>query len=83
MAICGTRTILHHGKEVRQVLLQWSDSTPKNSTWEFFDDFRALYPVFHLEDKVVFQDVGNDTPLPISFEQSVEEPKAGDKEDLA
>ncbi|KAH9687361.1 hypothetical protein KPL70_014745 [Citrus sinensis] len=67
-AICATRTVLRHGKEVQQVLVQWSDSAPKNATWEDFFEFSRLYPDFHLEDKVIFQDPGNDTTVPISLE---------------
>ena len=53
-AICATRTVLRHGKEVQQVLVQWLASAPENATWEDFFEFSRLYPNFHLEDKVIF-----------------------------
>ncbi|KAL9420381.1 hypothetical protein AB3S75_038038 [Citrus x aurantiifolia] len=67
-AICATRTVLRHRKEVQQVLVQWLDSAPENATWEDFFEFSLLYPDFHLEDKVIFQAPRNDTTLPISLE---------------
>lgn len=45
-AICGTRTILRQGKEIRQVLVQWTESSPENSTWEDFFDFCRLHANF-------------------------------------
>ena len=41
-AICATRNILHQGKVCQQILVQWTDSPPEDSTWEFFHDFSLL-----------------------------------------
>jgi hypothetical protein len=35
-----------------QVLVQWSNSFPEDSTWESLSDMIAAYPELHLEDKV-------------------------------
>ncbi|KAL8091541.1 hypothetical protein AgCh_033970 [Apium graveolens] len=64
IVVCATRHILQQGKVVRQVLVQWSDSSPENATWESFAEFCQTYPDFHLEDKVVFEGITNDTTLP-------------------
>ncbi|XP_052297225.1 uncharacterized protein LOC127902358 [Citrus sinensis] len=50
-AICATQIVLQQGKPTPQVLVQWTDNSPENSSWENFDAFCTLYPAFHLEDK--------------------------------
>ncbi|RVX04915.1 Retrovirus-related Pol polyprotein from transposon 297 [Vitis vinifera] len=40
VAICAVRTILRQGKEVQQILVQWTASDRENATWE---DFVAFY----------------------------------------
>ncbi|RVW71121.1 Transposon Tf2-12 polyprotein [Vitis vinifera] len=57
-AICAVRTILRQGKEVQQILVQWTASDPENATWEDFVVFCRLYPDYHLEDKVDFMEWG-------------------------
>ena len=47
-AICATRTVLRHGKEVQQVLVHWSDSAPENATLQDFLSFRATILIFTL-----------------------------------
>ncbi|KAH9667504.1 hypothetical protein KPL70_021062 [Citrus sinensis] len=69
IAVCAERKILRQGKEIPQILVQWSDSSPENSTWEDFEEFCKLYPALHLEDKVSFQGMGNDTTWPIVVNQ--------------
>ncbi|KAH9750407.1 hypothetical protein KPL71_013871 [Citrus sinensis] len=69
IAVCAERKILRQGKETPQILVQWSDSSPENSSWEDFEEFRKLYPALHLEDKVSFQGMGNDTTWPIVVNQ--------------
>ncbi|KAH9765933.1 Integrase catalytic domain-containing protein [Citrus sinensis] len=64
-AVCAIQTVLKQGKQCRQVLVQWQDNSPENSTWEEFETFCKLYPDFHLEDKVSFEDGGNDTTFHI------------------
>ena len=44
---------------VRQVLVQWKDESAASASWEDFDDFRARFPAFQLEDELVF-DGGRD-----------------------
>jgi hypothetical protein len=44
---------------VRQVLVHWSGEPASSATWEEFDDFRARFPAFQLEDELVF-DEGRD-----------------------
>jgi hypothetical protein len=39
---------------VRQVLVQWKDEPAASASWEDFDDFRARFPAFQLEDELVF-----------------------------
>ncbi|GJY76380.1 hypothetical protein Tco_0481496 [Tanacetum coccineum] len=48
----------------RQVLVQWSISSPEEATWEWLSEFKIAYPSYHLEDKVIFEGEGNDTPEP-------------------
>ncbi|KAH9685790.1 hypothetical protein KPL70_014094 [Citrus sinensis] len=68
-SVCAIRTVLKQGKQCRQVLVQWQDNSPENSTWEEFETFCKLYPDFHLEDKVSFEDGGNDTTFHIHSDQ--------------
>ncbi|KAL9432564.1 hypothetical protein AB3S75_027572 [Citrus x aurantiifolia] len=60
--------MLQQGKLVPQVLVQWTDSSPENATWENFGTFCQQYPAFNLEDKVSFQEGENDTGLPIELD---------------
>ncbi|VFQ64783.1 unnamed protein product [Cuscuta campestris] len=57
--IHATRTILRDGKQVQQGLVEWSDGTLDDATWEPLDHLRSKFPQLHLEDKVVLDDVGN------------------------
>ncbi|GKC80760.1 ty3-gypsy retrotransposon protein [Tanacetum coccineum] len=54
LAICDTRVVLRKGIPTRQVLVQWSRSSPKEATWEWLFEFKTTYPSYHLEDKVIF-----------------------------
>jgi hypothetical protein len=44
---------------VRQVLVHWSGEPASSATWEEFDDSRAQFPAFQLEDELAF-DEGRD-----------------------
>jgi hypothetical protein len=44
---------------VRQVLVRWRGEPATSATWEDFDDFKARFPAFQLEDELVF-DEGRD-----------------------
>ncbi|GKC08357.1 ty3-gypsy retrotransposon protein [Tanacetum coccineum] len=61
LSICGVRSVLSRGKPTTQVLVQWTNSSPENATWEGLREFKLAYPDFHLEDKVLFEEEGNDT----------------------
>ncbi|KAJ9542331.1 hypothetical protein OSB04_028837 [Centaurea solstitialis] len=61
LSICGVRSVLSRGKPSTQVLVQWTNSSPENATWEGLREFQLAYPDFHLEDKVLFEAKGNDT----------------------
>ncbi|GKC89011.1 ty3-gypsy retrotransposon protein [Tanacetum coccineum] len=61
VAICGTRVILHKGESVQQVLVQWAGRSPDDATWEGLSEFQKAYPNYDLEDKVSFEERGNDT----------------------
>jgi hypothetical protein len=51
---------------VRQVLVHWSGEPASSATWEEFDDFRARFPAFQLEDELVF-DEGRDVMYECSY----------------
>ncbi|GJS16374.1 ty3-gypsy retrotransposon protein [Tanacetum coccineum] len=36
--------------------------SPEEATWEFVSKFQAAYPAYDLEDKVIYEEEGNDTP---------------------
>ncbi|KAI3756928.1 hypothetical protein L6452_04460 [Arctium lappa] len=61
LSICGVRSVLSRGKPTTQVLVQWTNSSPENATWEGLREFQLAYPDFHLEDKVLIEEEGNDT----------------------
>jgi hypothetical protein len=44
---------------VRQVLVEWRDEPAASATWEDFDDFRAQFPAFQLEDELDFEGGGD------------------------
>jgi hypothetical protein len=46
-------------RAVRHVLVHWRGGPATSATWEEFDDFRAQFPAFQLEDELVF-DEGRD-----------------------
>ena len=45
------------------MLVQWTGRSPEEATWEWVTGFQVAYPAHNLEDKVVFEDGGNDTPI--------------------
>ncbi|XP_074351847.1 uncharacterized protein LOC141690994 [Apium graveolens] len=61
VAICATRRVLVQGVPQEQVLVQWEDCALENATWESRNQFAKFYPDFYLADKVIPQDVENDT----------------------
>ncbi|CAA0838264.1 Unknown protein [Striga hermonthica] len=65
LAVCARRAILRRGHIVPQVLVQWTSSTPEDSTWEDWDEFHKAYPTVNLEDKVDSQEENDDTAQPV------------------
>ncbi|GJR88694.1 ty3-gypsy retrotransposon protein [Tanacetum coccineum] len=63
VGVYDSRMVLQNGKYERQVLVQWAGRSPEEETWEWLTDFQSAYPTCNLEDKVVFKDGGNVTPL--------------------
>ncbi|PWA58030.1 hypothetical protein CTI12_AA406450 [Artemisia annua] len=61
--VCDSRMVLQNGKLEQQVLIQWSSRSPEEATWEWLNEFKATYPAYNLEDKVVSEYGGNVTPL--------------------
>ncbi|GKA87149.1 retrotransposon-related protein [Tanacetum coccineum] len=49
-------SVLRNGSLVLQVLVQWDDRSPKESTWERMSDFKDTYPSYNLEDKVISEE---------------------------
>ena len=70
MALCATRRVFSHEVPLRQVLIQWAGGTPKEATWEPFDEFSYAYPTFHLKDKVIFEGGENDTIISSPLQKS-------------
>ncbi|GJT82263.1 ty3-gypsy retrotransposon protein [Tanacetum coccineum] len=62
VAICGTREVLRGGRMEQQVLVQWAGRSLEEATWEWLSEFQNVYPAYDLEDKVIFEGTGNDTP---------------------
>ncbi|GJR90373.1 ty3-gypsy retrotransposon protein [Tanacetum coccineum] len=62
LSVCGSRFVLRDGSLVKQVLVQWAGRSPEDATWEYLSDFRAAYPAYDLEDKVISEEGRNDTP---------------------
>jgi hypothetical protein len=42
-------------RDIRQVLIQWHGEPVTSATWEDFEDFRASFPAFQLEDELTFE----------------------------
>nr|GEW88536.1 chromo domain-containing protein [Tanacetum cinerariifolium] len=63
VGVCDLRMMLQNIKYDRQVLVQWACCSLEEATWDWLTDFHSAYPTCNLEDKVVFEDGGNVTPL--------------------
>ncbi|VFQ61172.1 unnamed protein product [Cuscuta campestris] len=55
-AVC---TILQGGTPLVQGLVEWSDGTLDDATWEPVEHLHQNFPHLHLEDNVVLEEVGN------------------------
>ena len=54
LAILDSRLITRHGQDFPQILVQWFSLPFEDATWEDYHNFKATYPDYNLEDKVVF-----------------------------
>ena len=52
-------TVGRLARGIRQLLVQWQGEPAASASWEDYDDFRARFPDFQLEDELVF-DGGRD-----------------------
>ena len=60
-------------KIIPQLLIQWEGQDPSDATWENTHEFQQDFPDFNLEDKVSFEDKGNDAgPLDKSASEASE-----------
>lgn len=75
LVICSARRVLRHGQVEPQILVQWKGQPPEAATWESTKEFQQMFPDFHLEDKVLFEDEGVDTAVENMGESVVEEEK--------
>ena len=75
--ILDQRTIKTNKQRVKQVLVQWSNTTPDEATWENWEPFHATFPHISLEDKAHFHEGGNDTTTaqPIAQARPKRQPK--------
>ncbi|PNY14541.1 hypothetical protein L195_g011223 [Trifolium pratense] len=58
VSILDARTIVRESQKVHQILIQWDQTTPAETTWEDFDDLQNKFPTLNLEDKIVFNGEG-------------------------
>nr|CAN79493.1 hypothetical protein VITISV_033374 [Vitis vinifera] len=65
-AILGVRQHHTESTSVIEVLVQWKDLPDFEATWESFATIQNQFPEFHLVDKVVVWEEGNDKP-PVRF----------------
>ncbi|GKC20150.1 ty3-gypsy retrotransposon protein [Tanacetum coccineum] len=63
LAVCGNRMVLRNRSPVKQILVRWAGGSLEEATWEWLPEFQTAYPAYNLEDKVIFEDGGNDSPL--------------------
>ncbi|XP_026428679.1 uncharacterized protein LOC113324583 [Papaver somniferum] len=53
--VLKTISVLRGNKLARQALIQWTNSSVEDATWEDFTNIQSNYPRFFLEDKDNFQ----------------------------
>ncbi|CAJ2644785.1 unnamed protein product [Trifolium pratense] len=56
--ILQVRTIMKGTQRIHQVLVQWDQYDIAEATWEDIDDLQKNFPLYNLEDKVVFKGDG-------------------------
>jgi hypothetical protein len=67
---------------VRQVLVQWHNEPAASATWEDYEDFRAQYPDFQLEDELIF-DGGGDVMYGTTYRRRRDARRAADRAERA
>ena len=68
VSILATRIYSLRSRPVKQVLVHWSYSPPKDATWENFSEFYKLYQIMDLEDKVSFEGGGSVSYMDIGLD---------------
>ncbi|XP_073021562.1 uncharacterized protein [Primulina eburnea] len=71
LAVLAQRKLFRKGTLVPQILVQWSNSAPEDSTWVDFSNFVHEFPQLDLEDKVTFDGDGNDSILNIPIDNTM------------
>lgn len=66
LSILGVRSLHNSRGTQQQILVQWQGLPELESTWEDTEQFRAAYPAFDLEDKVIVNPRSDDTGLEAS-----------------
>jgi len=61
LAILGYISVQTALGDKLQVLIHWAGLTTQEATWEDKEDMQKRFPLFNLEDKVLFEDPGIDT----------------------
>ncbi|XP_061376328.1 uncharacterized protein LOC133318356 [Gastrolobium bilobum] len=59
IAILDMRHVSCQGQQLREFLIQWSNSVPEDASWEKEHELRHCYPSLDLEDKVIIEGEGN------------------------
>lgn len=59
--IVDSREVLKNGQMVSQYLMQWSDSSPNEASWEDAQALTREFAHFSLVDKAIVQGRGSDT----------------------
>ncbi|KAL7106350.1 hypothetical protein ACP275_07G107500 [Erythranthe tilingii] len=60
--ILESRAVAGNGGRVREVLVKWNSLPVEDATWEALEVLVEKFPHLNLEDKVVFEEGGNDKP---------------------
>lgn len=68
LSIIGSKLVSTPQGPRKYVLVQWVTLTANEATWEPLDHFSQSFLHIDLEDKVSFNEGGNDTPQPMDQE---------------
>ncbi|GAU12540.1 hypothetical protein TSUD_182540 [Trifolium subterraneum] len=56
--VLQARTIMQGTQKIHQILVQWDQYDIAEATWENVDDLQKNFPLYNLEDKVIFKGDG-------------------------